>query len=106
MKPEGILRPPGAITRTTSSPYGPAFGRSAPTSSACRTRLSDVGRSKSHLQAHKQKHLRKGGAFVCMARLERFERPTAWFVARYSIQLSYRRLGAEHYPWNLLSSQD
>ena len=30
-----------------------------------------------------------------MARLERFERPTAWFVARYSIQLSYRRLKLE-----------
>ena len=28
-----------------------------------------------------------------MARPERFERPTAWFVARYSIQLSYGRLG-------------
>ena len=26
-----------------------------------------------------------------MARLERFELPTAWFVARYSIQLSYGR---------------
>lgn len=26
-----------------------------------------------------------------MARLEGFEPPTAWFVARYSIQLSYRR---------------
>ena len=26
-----------------------------------------------------------------MARPERFERPTAWFVARYSIQLSYGR---------------
>lgn len=26
-----------------------------------------------------------------MARLERFELPTAWFVARYSIQMSYRR---------------
>ena len=32
------------------------------------------------------------GAFSWMARLERFELPTAWFVARYSIQLSYRRL--------------
>ncbi len=28
-----------------------------------------------------------------MARPERFERPTAWFVARYSIQLSYGRVG-------------
>ncbi len=27
-----------------------------------------------------------------MARLERFERPTARFVAEYSIQLSYRRI--------------
>ena len=26
-----------------------------------------------------------------MARPDRFERPTAWFVARYSIQLSYGR---------------
>ncbi len=26
-----------------------------------------------------------------MVRRERFELPTAWFVARYSIQLSYRR---------------
>ncbi len=28
-----------------------------------------------------------------MARLERFELPTARFVAEYSIQLSYRRFG-------------
>ena len=34
-----------------------------------------------------------------MARLERFERPTAWFVARYSIQLSYRRLRVANYPY-------
>ena len=26
-----------------------------------------------------------------MARVEGFEPPTAWFVARYSIQLSYTR---------------
>ena len=30
--------------------------------------------------------------FVELARLARFERATAWFVARYSIQLSYGRL--------------
>ena len=33
-----------------------------------------------------------------MARPERFERPTLWFVARYSIQLSYgRAVRAAHY---------
>ncbi len=31
---------------------------------------------------------------VHMARPVRFERTTAWFVARYSIQLSYGRVGA------------
>ncbi len=30
-----------------------------------------------------------------MARLERFELPTFWFVARHSIQLSYRRVEAK-----------
>ena len=39
-----------------------------------------------------------------MARPERFELPTAWFVARYSIQLSYGRIEVrtqdytENYP--------
>lgn len=36
--------------------------------------------------------------FYNMARLERFERPTAWFVARYSIQLSYSRAEVLNYP--------
>ena len=30
-----------------------------------------------------------------MVRPERFELPTAWFVARYSIQLSYGRIYIE-----------
>ena len=34
---------------------------------------------------------------VDMARPERFELPTAWFVARYSIQLSYGRVGRRLY---------
>ena len=34
----------------------------------------------------------------CLARPERFERPTPWFVAKYSIQLSYgRAVRAVHY---------
>ena len=32
-----------------------------------------------------------------MARVEGFEPPTAWFVARYSIQLSYERATCEVY---------
>ena len=32
-----------------------------------------------------------------MARPERFELPTAWFVARYSIQLSYGRFAHKLY---------
>ena len=39
---------------------------------------------------------KKAGELVAglrkMARPERFELPTAWFVARYSIQLSYGRV--------------
>jgi hypothetical protein len=30
--------------------------------------------------------------FLSLARPERFELPTPWFVARYSIQLSYGRV--------------
>ncbi len=41
--------------------------------------------------AHKKAPLKTVGLFYNMARLEGFEPPTAWFVARYSIQLSYRR---------------
>ena len=32
-----------------------------------------------------------------MARVEGFEPPTAWFVARYSIQLSYERVEVAYY---------
>ena len=49
-----------------------------------------VARSKIQ-NTHKQKRLHKGGVFAFMARPARFERATAWFVARYSIQLSYGR---------------
>ena len=32
------------------------------------------------------------GGLLEVVRPERFERPTLWFVARYSIQLSYGRI--------------
>ena len=40
-----------------------------------------------------------------MARLARFERATAWFVARYSIQLSYRRVEGRYYREEAVLSQ-
>ena len=40
-----------------------------------------------------------------LARLARFERATAWFVARYSIQLSYRRVEGRYYREEPVCSQ-
>jgi hypothetical protein len=37
--------------------------------------------------------LKQKQGFLFLARPERFERPTLWFVAKYSIQLSYGRQG-------------
>ena len=37
---------------------------------------------------------------LVVARPERFELPTSWFVARRSIQLSYGRKGREYYHIN------
>ena len=47
---------------------------------------------------NKKAHHKMG--FKNMARPARFERATAWFVARYSIQLSYGRVG-----WSILRYQ-
>ena len=43
-------------------------------------------------ETEKASRLPPAGLFLYMARPERFELPTAWFVARYSIQLSYGRV--------------
>ena len=50
--------------------------------------LSEI--SIEYFDKNEKAHL-KGGLFD-MARVEGFEPPTAWFVARYSIQLSYTRV--------------
>jgi hypothetical protein len=39
-----------------------------------------------------------------MARVEGFEPPTAWFVARYSIQLSYTRTALFQHLTNLVTT--
>ena len=54
----------------SSSPFGVNFVRSPP--------------------GYKESHFESGSLFY-LARPERFELPTFWFVARHSIQLSYGR---------------
>ena len=59
-------------------------------------RASQVRELRSLPRAHETKkapHL--WGLFVFMARPERFELPTSWFVAMRSIQLSYGRVYCE-----------
>ena len=46
------------------------------------------------LEKQKAHALRK--PLLKLARPERFELPTPWFVARYSIQLSYGRVAGAH----------
>ena len=58
---------------------------------------SNLGRFDSASGSFRHKKTPLGGAFLCLARPEGFEPPTAWFVARYSIQLSYGRVQAEYY---------
>ncbi|GEM_PF-1455949 len=76
-----------------TQPSGPSS--QAPTflraQSALRSNLSRFKSCQNSTYANKKPRTRRGSLFD-MARLGGFEPPTAWFVARYSIQLSYSRL--------------
>ena len=67
--------------------------------------LSNGARSIDQTHRTNKKAHQEVGFFVCMARLARFERATAWFVARYSIQLSYRRVEGRYYREEVVLSQ-
>ncbi len=71
-------------------PCNPPCGPRCVRSNLFLTNLSNQA-SEPNSPATPYKKTRKSG-FVYMARLERFELPTARFVAEYSIQLSYRRI--------------
>ena len=74
-----------------SLPFGPSSAiASNVQSTACFVELLRRFSSFPLPQRKKVSGLRE--AFRIMARMEGFEPPTAWFVARYSIQLSYMRI--------------
>ena len=54
--------------------------------------MLDVSINYTATTSKKQKHCNPKITVFLLARLARFERATYWFVARYSIQLSYRRM--------------
>ncbi len=69
--------------------------RPAKPRNACCCCCSGCGLCRCRAQPCRKTHIKKQQAEACcfgvMVRPERFELPTAWFVARYSIQLSYGR---------------
>ena len=60
------------------------------------TALQQTGLAISESRNKKAPTTALSGLTTEMARPERFELPTFWFVARHSIQLSYRRVEAAH----------
>ncbi len=84
------MRLPSLQGRTCGVPairHRPATPRNASFCCCC-----CLGRCRAQpCQKHKKKQQAEACCFGVMVRPERFELPTAWFVARYSIQLSYGR---------------
>ena len=62
----------------------------------CTGKLVEVGKKQDEMTASlattkNEKGLDFSNPLIKLVRPERFERPTPWFVAKYSIQLSYGR---------------
>ena len=77
------------FTACPAYPYRPAIPRNA---SCCCCLRSGFCRCRAQpCRTRIKKQQAEACCFGVMVRPERFELPTAWFVARYSIQLSYGR---------------
>ena len=59
-------------------------------SKACAWQTRSI-RAQTRHRPRKSKGLPTGNPLICMVRLAGFEPTTPWFVAKYSIQLSYSR---------------
>ncbi len=97
MQAFGLFGAPGEITAyfLVGRPAGRAYNAR---SNSLPANLSNFG-VQIKFSRHTQTKKPAIGGFFCLVRLERFELPTARFVAEYSIQLSYRRVFCEgrHY---------
>ena len=89
-----VVRPDGLFGAARLTPSGSPPGRRspAPRRRCGRTRLFSVGSSNLRCRAPHAELQSQTENWV--VRPERFELPTPWFEARYSIQLSYGRAAA------------
>ena len=91
---DGAIEPPWMglrrVLATHTAPPNQKTRAAFDLASASASASAGAGRS----PAENTKKKQQAGAccFGVMVRPERFELPTAWFVARYSIQLSYGRI--------------
>ena len=85
---DGAIKPPWMGLRRVLPTHAAPPPHGMPASAVA---VASAGAGRSPAKNHKKKQQAEACCFGVMVRPERFELPTAWFVARYSIQLSYGR---------------
>ena len=86
----GQARTPDRVVRNRSVRCGSSAARRGASNPAGRGKPIDTSRTRQSVSVRRARAVPSTG---CMARPERFELPTAWFVARYSIQTELRARG-------------